>query len=696
MVPGRNDPCPCGSGKKYKRCHGLVQSAVAAPMVARDAPVAAPVQVRAPAASPVQVRAPAASLVEVRAPAASPTFAVYAPAVAPAALLDAARKRAEAEDFAGAESLYRELLEQQPGHVEAATALGSLLHDLGRLDEAEAVFRRLVEGGAPTASAHCNLGVMLFKQGRPVEALEHLQRAVSMQPGYAIALDNLGATLAMLGRFDEAEQSIRAALAIDERIPSVHNNLGTLLMRRRDDAALACIERALAMDPTFFDAHVQRATLLREQGRIADALMSWRRAMTLSPATLSVWSNLVHTFLYSDDVSAEDVLVWHRRFDKVVGFTSADAASATVAPQRAAPTAKSRLRVGFLSPDLRRHPVGDFIDQLFEHHDRSRLEFIAYHDSVVDDDVSAGLASDAAHWVKASGLTDDELVARIAGDELDVLIDLAAHTGLRLRLLGRRLAPVQATWLGYPATTGFSAIDYRVTDARADPPELEVLNSERLARLPHSYFCYRPRDVPPLPTPLPALSRGGEVTFGSFNNVSKISATTLDLWASVLRTVPRSRLLLKAAALAYPSVCDRLRTELDARNVDSQRIEFRGWMTGGHLEAYNEVDVALDTTPYNGATTSCEALWMGVPVVTLAGDRSQARMGVSILTTAGCAEWVAADATGFVSIAQRLADDLGTLQIIRGGLRAKVSASPLLDGKAFAHDFEQLLRTMVI
>jgi len=522
-----------------------------------------------------------------------------------------------------------------------------------------------------------------------------LQRAVSMQPGYAIALDNLGATLAMLGRFDEAEQSIRAALAIDDRIPSAHNNLGTLLMRRRDDAALPCIERALAMDPTLFDAHVQRATLLREQGRIADALMSWRRAMTLAPATLSVWSNLVHTFLYSDDVSAEDVLVWHRRFDKVVGFTSADAAPANVAPPRPAPTATSRLRVGFLSPDLRRHPVGDFIDQLLEHHDRSRIEVICYHDSVVDDDVTAKLASQAAHWVRASGLTDDELVARIAGDELDVLIDLAAHTGLRLRLFGRRLAPVQATWLGYPATTGFSAIDYRVTDARADPPEFEALNSERLARLPHSYFCYRPRDVTPLPTPLPALARGGEVTFGSFNNVSKISATTLDLWASVLRTVPRSRLLLKAAALAYPSVCDRLRAELGARGVDSQRIEFRGWTSGGHLEAYNEVDIALDTTPYNGATTSCEALWMGVPVVTLSGDRSQARMGLSILTAAGCADWIATDAAGFVTIAQRLAGDPGALQTIRGRLRAKVSASPLLDGKAFARDFEQLVRTMV-
>ena len=334
---------------------------------------------------------------------------------------------------------------------------------------------------------------MLFKQGRAAEALEALQRAVSMQPGYAIALDNLGATLAMLERYDEAEQSIRAALAIDERIPSAHNNLGTLLARRHDDAALACFDRALAIDPTFFDAHVQRATLLREQGRIADAVMAWRRAMTLAPATLSVWSNLVHTLLYSDDVSAEEVLVWHRRFDKVARADFGGGCADGRPPQRPAPAATSRLRVGFLSPDLRRHPVGDFTDQLFEHHDRSQIEVVCYHDSVVDDDVSARLAAHAARWVKTSGLNDDELAARIAGDELDVLIDLAGHTGLRLRLLARRLAPVQATWLGYPATTGLSAIDFRLTDARADPPAHEALNSERLVRLPHSYFCYRPR-----------------------------------------------------------------------------------------------------------------------------------------------------------------------------------------------------------
>ena len=654
IVSGRNAPCPCGSGKKYKRCHGAASTSAVSPLASDYA--SAPLS----RASRSQ------------------------------ALLDAAQRRLDAGDAAGAEAAYRELLEQEPGHVEASTALGSLLDDAGRVDEAVAVFRKLVSGDAPTASAYCNLGVMLFKQGSHVEALEHLQHAVSMQPRYAIALDNLGATLAVLERYDEAEQSVRAALAIDERNASAHNNLGTLLMRRRDDAALASFDRALAIDPTFCDAHVQRATLLREQGRIADAVMSWRRAMTLAPATLQIWSNLVHTFLYSDEVSAEDVLVWHRRFDKVVGFSSADAPTAVVT-QRPAREPTSRLRVGFLSPDFRRHPVGDFTDQLFEHHDRSRIEVICYHDSVVDDDVGARLGAHAARWIKTSGLRDDELAAQIAADELDVLIDLAGHTGLRLRLLARRLAPVQITWLGYPASTGLSAIDFRLTDARADPPGYEALNSERLLKLPRSYFCYRPRDVAPLAGPLPALARDREVTFGSFNIVAKISATTLGLWASVLRVVPRSRLLLKATAFAYPSVRDRLRAELGARGIDAERIEMRGWVNQGHLEAYNDVDIALDTTPFNGATTTCEALWMGVPVVTLEGDRSQGRMGISILTAAGCEAWVATSAGGYVEIAQRLAGDLGALQDVRSGLRAKVGASPLMDGKEFARGFEQTL-----
>jgi len=653
MAPGRNDPCPCGSGKKYKHCHGLLPAAGESPTLRGSGPAVLP----------------------------------------PQALLDAAERCVQKGEFAAAEALYRDLLERAPGHVEASTALGSLLDGQGRVDEAEAIFRKLVEAGAPTATAYCNHGVMLYKQGRALEAAEALQRAVSMQPDYAIAHDNLGAALTMLGRFDEAERSIRAALAFDDRMPSAHNSLGTLLARRHDDAALECFDRALATDPAFFDAHVQRATLLREQGRVADAVMAWRRAMTLAPAMVPVWSNLVHTLLYSDEVSAEEVMVWHRRFDKVLELSS-DRGGPVVAPRLSAPEPKPRLRIGFLSPDFRRHPVGDFTALLFEHHDRSQLEIFCYHDSVVDDDVGAELAAHSARWVKTSGLDDDELAAQLAGDDLDVLIDLAGHTGLRLRLFARRLAPVQATWLGYPASTGLAAIDFRISDSRADPPGCEALNSERLVRLPHSYFCYRPRDVTTLPGALPALARAGEVTFGSLNIVTKISATTLELWAGVLRGVPRSRLLLQAAALAFPSVRDRLRAELGARGIDAERIEFRPWMTTRHLETYHDVDIALDTGPHNGATTTCEALWMGVPVVTVAGDRSQARMGASILTAAGCAEWIATDGAGYVRIAQHLAGDLGALEAIRSGLRAQLCASPLMDGRGFARDFGEAMRAI--
>jgi predicted O-linked N-acetylglucosamine transferase (SPINDLY family) len=220
------------------------------------------------------------------------------------------------------------------------------------------------------------------------------------------------------------------------------------------------------------------------------------------------------------------------------------------------------------------------------------------------------------------------------------------------------------------------------------------LHSERLVRLPHSYFCYRPLAAAPLPGPLPAMARGGEVTFGSFNNVTKISATTLELWASVLRAVPRSRLMLKAAALGYRPVRERLLAELGARGIDVDRIVLLEWRTQGHLEPYREVDIALDTWPFNGATTTCEALWMGVPVVTMAGDRPQGRMGVSILTAAGCDDWIAPDGAGVVAIAQRLAGDLDVLRDIRSRLRPKLSASPLLDGKGFARAFEQAVRAM--
>lgn len=649
MPVGRNDPCPCGSGRKYKRCHGLPRGAAVA------------------------------------------STALHAESRAAQVLFDDAQRHREAGDWALAESLYRRCIRLQPDHVDALTALGVLLDELGRLDEAEATFRALLSAPAPPASGYCNLGAVLLRQGRAAEAVTALQRAVSMQPRYAIAQANLGAALTADERFDEAELAVRAALAIDDRQPSAHCNLGTLLMRRHDDAAMGCFERALQLDPQFIDGHVHRAALLRDQGLIADATLAWRRAITLAPDLLPLWNNLLLTLLYDDRTSAVDLLAWHRRFDTVLAMTSGNEVPAATA-RRPAPPHRARLRIGFLSPDLRQHPVGSFVEPLFEHHDRSQIELVGYHDSVIDDAVSHRLSAHAAAWVRTADLDDARLAARIAEDRLDVLIELAGHTGLRLRMLSRRPAPVQVTWIGYPGTTGLSAIDVRLTDARADPPGHEALHAERLLRLPNSYYCFRPPQNAPQPGPLPALQRDGVVTFGSFNNVSKISASTLRLWADVLRAVPRSRLLLKAAALAYPTVRQRLLGALGELGVEAGRVTFREWQAQGHLGAYADVDVALDTRPFNGATTTCEALWMGVPVVTLGGDRPQARMGLSILSAAGCSDWVASDDAGLVASCQRLAGDLGALQVIRSELRGRLATTPLLDGRRFAADFEQAMR----
>lgn len=292
-------------------------------------------------------------------------------------------------------------------------------------------------------------------------------------------------------------------------------------------------------------------------------------------------------------------------------------------------------------------------------------------------------------------MSDQRLAQTITEDRIDILIDLAGHTGGRMPLFARKPAPVQAAWLGYPASTGLSAMDYRITDGNADPAGYDELNSERLVRLPGSYFCYRPPNESPQPAPPPALERAC-ITFGSFNNISKLSPSTIRLWSRVLREVPGSRLLLKAEALAEHSARRRILERFGDAGIDAARLDMRSWEsnTAGHLAAYAGVDIALDTGPYNGATTTCEALWMGVPVVTLAGDRSESRMGASILSAAGCRDWIADGADEYVAIAGRLAAAPDALHALRAGMRERLRASPLLDGEGFTRGLETAYRRM--
>jgi predicted O-linked N-acetylglucosamine transferase (SPINDLY family) len=327
---------------------------------------------------------------------------------------------------------------------------------------------------------------------------------------------------------------------------------------------------------------------------------------------------------------------------------------------------------------------------VLEHYDRERFEVHCYATNGAVDEVSERLRARVDGWVQAERLTDEELAARVRADGIDILVDLAGHTsGNRLLAFARRAAPVQVTWLGYPTTTGLSAMDYRITDWEVDPAGYEAFNAERPLRLPGSYFCYRPYERAPQVAPLPAL-RSGTVTFGSFNNFAKVSPAVLALWAQVLQAVPGSRLLLKARSLADAQVRQALLERLGAQGIEGERIDLRGWEAevGGQLALYGEVDIGLDTWPYNGATTTCEALWMGVPVVSLSGATHASRMGRSILKAAGLAHCVADTPEAYVRAAVALAGDLDALARLRAGLRERLRASPLTDEIAFTRNLE--------
>jgi predicted O-linked N-acetylglucosamine transferase (SPINDLY family) len=344
-----------------------------------------------------------------------------------------------------------------------------------------------------------------------------------------------------------------------------------------------------------------------------------------------------------------------------------------------------------VSADFRRHSVAYFVEHVLAAHDRSRFDVWCYATQEKYDAVSERIRSSVDGWVDAGSLSDEELSARIAEDGIDLLVDLSGHTaGNRLPVFARRPARVQATWLGYPTTTGLRAIDFRVSDWAVDPQGYDRFSSERVLRMPASYFCYgAPRESPDPGLP-PALATG-MVTFGSFNNLAKLSGATMRLWARVLEAVPGSRLLVKSKALVDEHTRDDLRERFERLGVSAERLEFRGWMeeTSAHLAVYNEVDIALDSFPYNGATTTCEALWMGVPVLTLAGESHAARAGSSILRAAGREEWVASRTGEFIDKAATLAGDPVLLSRHRAGLRAQLRASELMNVEQFDRALEE-------
>ncbi len=490
------------------------------------------------------------------------------------------------------------------------------------------------------------------------------------------------------GNLDEALTSFRRALQIDPCLAAAENNLACVLHGQGNiDDALAGYRRALALAPGFAEVYSNLATALLSQGQPLEAVACCRKALHLQPDLARAQSNLLYMLWFCPGLDARAIYEEHRRWNETqVGHLPCAPHANDAAPDR-------RLRIGYISPDFRDHVVGRNILPLLRHHDHEHFHITLYAHSPRPDQSAVPFQQCADRWRDITRLPDAKVAETIRQDEIDVLVDLALHMdGNRLAIFARRPAPVQVTFAGYPGTTGLGAINYRLTDPWLDPTGLfEGCYSEESIRLPHSFWCYDAGTADPPPTVLPALENG-YITFGCLNNTSKLNEETLHLWARVLRAVDQSRLLLLARSAGFRR---QTRDTFGRLGIAAERIEFA--LPGPrpeYLVLYQRIDIGLDTIPYNGHTTSLDSLWMGVPVISLAGQTVVGRAGVSQLTNVGLPELIAGTEDEFVQIAVNMTKNLVMLADLRGSLRTRMTQSPIMNAAHFAAAIEAAYRAM--
>ncbi len=567
-------------------------------------------------------------------------------------------------------------------------------HRAGRLAEAEKAYREVLTHDSNQPDALHMLGVLSGQAGQLDVAVELIQQAVRIKPDSALALFNLGTTLAKRRQFDEAIVVFRQSIRLHPHYADACYNLGNALREtERLDEAIVAFQQALRIKPDHAEALNNLATTLKRMGQLDEAIEALRQAIRLKPDYVDAHCNLVFALHfhcgYDAEMIQEELRQWNQRH--------AEPLRKGIRPFGNDFDPDRRLRIGYISADFRNHSVSRFLLPLFREHDHAGQEIICYCDVLHCDEVTDRLRQCANQWQNIAGWTDERVAEKVREDKIDILVDLAGHTaGNRLRVFARKPAPVQVSYLGYPGSTGLPEMDYRLTDSFADPPgKTESLHSEKLLRLPVCNWCFNEPDESPAVGPSPA-DVGGSICFGSFNNFAKASPVIMDLWAAILRAMPSSRLMIKSRGLGEKRVRQRIHQYFSSRGVEAERLEIRGNepTVASHLAAYNGMDIALDTFPYHGTTTTCEALWMGVPVVSLAGQTHVSRVGMSLLNSVGLPELIAQSNEEYVSIAVGLARDLLRLAELRRTLRQRMRASLLMDGPRFARDIEAAYRQM--
>jgi len=553
---------------------------------------------------------------------------------------------------------------------------GRALIDVGRVDEAVVVLRAAVKTMPQNAEALFGLGLAHQRAGMLLDAADAYRAATNLKAPFPDAWNNLGLVLEAQGNVAAATAAFETAIAQHPSFSSAHANLGALLIAQGHlGAAERACAAALQHDAGNVAAQINLGVALLEQGRHAAAHAALSQARSAAPDNQDAADNGLYLHHYfNEDPGA--VLAAHRAWG----------GHAPVLEKPRSKSGRQRLRVGYVSPDFRRHSVSFFFEPLIAHHHKSKVEVFCYDNGIGADTVTGRLRGHADHWRQIVDRSDVDVARMIADDGIDILVDLAGHTrGNRLGVFALRAAPIQVSALGYPGTTGLPTMDFRLGDDITDPAGADGYATEEILRLPHGLHCYRPSDDAPHVLPPPA-KRAGHITFGSFNKLGKLSDATVRLWSRVLKAVPTARLLIKSKALVDTHTQAFTAERFGAEGVSRERLMLVGWVPddAGHLGAYGRVDVALDTFPYSGTTTTCEALWMGVPVMTLAGATHASRVTASLLHRVGLDDWATSSPDAFVQRAVRAAGDVRTLQTLRHTLRQRMAASPLCDGEAYA------------
>ncbi|MCG8373750.1 MAG: tetratricopeptide repeat protein [Balneolales bacterium] len=621
-------------------------------------------------------------------------------------------------------SLYRDILNQNPNHVDSLVNLSAIVYNQNPQDSLN-LLRKARQIAPENASVHFNLGNILQRHGYREKAIREFRQVIRLQPQHAEAYLRLGNLFSESSRLEDAVFCYNKAFYLKPEDVRVVNNLTDLLNRQgKYEEAEAMAKKTLQLHPNLFEAHGNLGNVYKNQGNYEKAEFHFKEALKLNPdqslvlyhlgATLlysnrhkeasehlrksleidptfyQAHSSLVYAINYIEEPTQQDIFeehvqwgVQHSHGIKEQGWPWIER------------TPEKKLRVGFVSPDFKAHVVALFIQQLFKHYDKEHFEFIGYAEVEKPDNFTSTFMSLLDGWRSTIGVSDEEVYETIKGDQIDILIDLAGHTaGNRLKMMSMKPAPVQISYLGYINTTGVKEIDYRFCDAYVNPSETQNYYTEQLFPLPNSFTCYEPINPSPPVSETPALTNG-YITFGCFNNTNKLSPATIKLWSELIQALPGSRLMLKSSHLNDEHTIERFKTQFLAHGVSERALIFEGSSEiYEYLQCYSKIDIGLDPFPHNGGTTSHDMLWMGVPMITMEGDRYVSRFGVSILNNLGYPEWIALNEDEYIQKAMDLASDVRLLNNIRSGLRQEMEISPLCDGIEFTSNFENALKTL--